>query len=107
MATTEERAGACIYAMMAVIKEANESSTAPLDDVEALVSALLMKFKHNPSTVGENEISETAEMLWSFLSPSFTNIRRFFRDLDPESTASISTQLADGSALADGSVTAG
>jgi hypothetical protein len=103
---TEERAGACIYAMLATIKEANQASSAPLDDVEALVNALLIKFQSNPATVGENEIFDTATMLWGFLSPSFTNIRRFFRDLDPESTASLDAPLADGSHLADGSVSA-
>lgn len=92
--------------MLAALEDAKAQSSAPLDDVEALVNVLLTKFKSNPETLSEKEILEAAEMLWGFLSHSFVNIRRFFRDLDPESTAPISLPVADGSALADGSVTA-
>lgn len=103
---TLERAGACIYSMYATIKEANMASGGHLDEAEGMVYALIVKYQANPATLSEREIHDAASILWSFLLHSFTNIRRFFRDLDPENALSITVPLADGSVIADGSATA-
>lgn len=95
-----------IAAMESAIDEAITDSGAPLEDVQLEIHALRDRFDADPDTVTETELLDEAEMLWGFLSQSFTNIRRFFKDLEREEDAEPSTMLADGSSLADGSVSA-
>jgi len=106
MATTLYRSATCIYAMLAALEDAQNASNAPLDDVVAQVEILKIKLETNPQTLTEGELIQTATMLWGFLSQSFTNIRRFFRDMDSGSSVPVDVALADGTHLADGSISA-
>jgi len=106
MATTYNRSAACIFTMLAALEDAVTQSGAPLDDVVAQIDTLRIKLLTNPQTLTEGEVWQAHQMLDGFCNHSHYNIRRFFRDLDPESSAPIDVILADGSQLADGSVTA-
>lgn len=81
-------------------------SGAPLEGIQAVVTALRDRFNSNPDTVSEADILDAAEMLWGFLSQSFTNIRRFFKDLDRSAVVVSENVYADGSWYADGEVAA-
>ena len=82
-----------IAAMEAAIEEAIEQSGAPLDDMQAQVDLMRLRFDVMPDAVTEAHILDQADMLWAFLAQSFTNIRRFFKAL--------SREVPDGMVLID------
>lgn len=94
--------------MLTALEDAQRDTNAPLDDVMAQVNILLVKFTTNPGALTEAEIANAASMVAGFLSQKFsiTNISRLYEDLNPTDTAPIVATLADGTANADGSVSA-
>ena len=95
-----------IAAMESAIEEAIQTSGAPLSGVQADIQLLRDKFNANPDTVSEADLDDAAIMLGGFLQQSFTNIRRFFKDLDRSAVIVSANIYADGSVYADGEVAA-